>query len=100
VFLYETRWNALAAILPCAGFWSGTGDAQKVAEADIQHLSIEQLANVEITSVSETPHVLSLAAAAVHVTGNDDAVGADGNFPGKLVLIHRRGARFEPRLRS
>jgi hypothetical protein len=100
VFLDETRWKAVAAILPCAGFWSGAGRAQQVAEADIQQFSIEQLANVEITSVSETPDALSKAAAAVHVTSNDDAVGADRNFPGKLVLIYGRSDRFKPRPRS
>jgi iron complex outermembrane receptor protein len=49
--------------------------AQQVADAgDIESLSIEQLANVEITSVSKAPQSLSTAAAAVYVINHDDVV--------------------------
>lgn len=100
MFSDETRWKAVAAKLPCAGFWSGAAPDQQVAEADIQRFSIEQLAKVEITSVSKMPRALSMAAAAVHVTSNDDAVRADRNFPGKLLQIHGRSPCVEPRPRS
>jgi hypothetical protein len=86
VFFDETRWYAVAAILPCAGFWSGAERDQQVAEADIQQLSIEQLANVEITSVSKAPRALSTAAP-VHVTSNDDAVRTDRNFPASCKYL-------------
>ena len=49
--------------------------AQQVAAADdVEDLSIEQLANVEITSVSKAPQSLSTAAAAVYVINHDDVV--------------------------
>ena len=48
--------------------------AQQIADADIQQLSIEQLANVEITSVSKTPQPLSTAAAAIYVISHDDVI--------------------------
>jgi iron complex outermembrane receptor protein len=49
--------------------------AQQVASAqDVEGLSIEQLANVEITSVSKAPQSLSTAAAAVYVISHDDVV--------------------------
>src|SRR3954469_9674938 len=49
--------------------------AQQVAAAeDVEGLSIEQLANVEITSVSKTPQSLSTAATAVYVISHDDVV--------------------------
>ena len=49
--------------------------AQQVAAADdVEGLSIEQLANVEITSVSKAPQSLSTAAAAVYVISHDDIV--------------------------
>jgi len=49
--------------------------AQQVADAeDVQQLSIEQLANVEITSVSKAPQSLSTAAAAIYVISHDDVI--------------------------
>ena len=41
---------------------------------DVNQLSIEQLANVEITSVSKAPQALSSAAAAVYVISHDDVI--------------------------
>ena len=100
MFLDETRWDALAAILPCAGFWSGAECTQQVAEADIQQLSIEQLASIEIISVSEAPFTLSTADAAIQVTSNDNAVRAAPDFRVKLlVLTGEGGAHCETRLR-
>ena len=54
--------------------------AQQMAAADVGQLSIEQLANVEITSVSKAPEPLSGAAAAVYVISHDDIIrsGATG----------------------
>ena len=61
---------SLAALLLASPAW-----AQQVAAADnVQGLSIEQLANVEITSVSKAPQSLSTAAAAVYVISHDDVV--------------------------
>lgn len=49
--------------------------AQQVASADdVQRLSIEQLADVEITSVSKSPQSLSAAAAAIYVIHHDDVM--------------------------
>jgi len=49
--------------------------AQQLASAsDVQQLSIEQLANVEITSVSKSPQSLSTAAAAAYVITHDDVI--------------------------
>lgn len=47
---------------------------QLAAGDDVQGLSIEQLANVEITSVSKSPQSLSTAAAAIYVIDHDDVV--------------------------
>ena len=48
--------------------------AQDLAANDINQLSIEQLANVSITSVSKTSEPLSDAAAAIYVISHDDVV--------------------------
>ncbi len=48
--------------------------AQEIAANDINQLSIEQLANVSITSVSKTAEPLSDAAAAVYVISHDDVM--------------------------
>jgi iron complex outermembrane receptor protein len=49
--------------------------AQQLAYAgDVEALSIEQLANVEITSVSKAPQPLSGAAAAAYVITHDDVI--------------------------
>ncbi|HEX3753578.1 MAG TPA: TonB-dependent receptor plug domain-containing protein, partial [Rhizomicrobium sp.] len=45
-----------------------------MAAADINQLSIQQLANVEITSVSKAPEPLSDAAAAAYVITHDDVI--------------------------
>jgi iron complex outermembrane receptor protein len=70
----KARWGALAGLWLCAGLWSEGARAQQVADADIQQLSIEQLANVEITSVSKAPQSLSTAAAAIYVISHDDVI--------------------------
>ena len=58
----------LAALLLAAPAW-----AQQVASAqDVQSLSIEQLANVAITSVSKSPQSLASAPAAIFVITQDD----------------------------
>lgn len=48
--------------------------AQQMAAADLGQLSIEQLADVEITSVSKAPQPLSGAPAAVYVLSHDDVM--------------------------
>src|SRR5690242_21691162 len=47
---------------------------QQIASADINTLSIEQLGNVEITSVSKRAQPLSDAPAAIYVISHDDIV--------------------------
>ena len=66
--------GALAGLLLSAVLFCEGAHAQQVAAADIQQLSIEQLANVEITSVSKAPQPLSAAAAAVYVISHDDVI--------------------------
>jgi iron complex outermembrane recepter protein len=60
---------ALCAGLPGAAF---AADQLAAAVPDLSRLSIEELANLEITSVSRAPEVLSQAPAAVFVVTNDD----------------------------
>jgi hypothetical protein len=100
VLFDETRWGAMAAILPGAGFWSGAECTLQIVEGDIQQLSIEQLGNVEITSISNTPQVHSMAAADVHAISHGDLICANTNVPSKLlVLIDGRSFHCETRLR-
>ncbi|HSK38533.1 MAG TPA: TonB-dependent receptor, partial [Arenibaculum sp.] len=66
--------QALAMALPAAGL------AQTVE--DLRHLSIEDLANIEVTSVSRRPEPLNRAPAAVYVITAED--------------IHRSGANSIP----
>jgi iron complex outermembrane recepter protein len=49
-----------------------TGHAQRLE--DLQNLSIEQLGNIEITSVSKTTEQLSDAPAAIYVISHDDII--------------------------
>jgi iron complex outermembrane recepter protein len=48
------------------------GHAQSVE--DLRNLSIEQLANIQVSSVSKSPQPLSDAAAAIYVIGHDDII--------------------------
>lgn len=70
----RSRWGVFAGFLLSASVLPQGADAQQVADADIPQLSIEQLANVEITSVSKAPQPLSSAAAAVYVISHDDVI--------------------------
>jgi iron complex outermembrane receptor protein len=65
------------AVFAVAGLAAGPARAQVLASAaDVQHLSIEQLADVEITSVSRHAQPLSSAAAAAYVVTHDDIMRA------------------------
>jgi iron complex outermembrane recepter protein len=68
------RWGLLAAMALAGNSLFETAQAQQVASADVQQLSIEQLADVEITSVSKSPQSLSTAAAAAYVITHDDVI--------------------------
>ena len=64
----------LAGAVLAACFAATGAQAQQLAQADIPHLTLEQLANVEITSVSKSPQSLSTAAAAAYVISHDDVI--------------------------
>ena len=69
------HWGKAAGLCLTSLLLASPAWAQQVAAADdVQGLSIEQLANVEITSVSKAPQSLSTAAAAVYVISHDDVV--------------------------
>ncbi|WP_310539486.1 TonB-dependent receptor domain-containing protein [Phenylobacterium sp.] len=57
------------ALLVAQPAWADVADAGSLA--DLSRLSLEELANVEITSVSKRPEALSGAPAAVYVISND-----------------------------
>src|SRR4051812_42953079 len=61
--------------------------AQQFAEADVGQLTIEQLANVEITSVSRRPEPLAQAPASIFVLSSEDIRRAGSmNLPEALRL--------------
>ena len=76
---------ATAALLVAQPAWADGADAGSLA--DLSRLSLEELANVEITSVSKRPEALSGAPAAVYVISNDEIrlSGAD-SLPEALRL--------------
>lgn len=59
--------GAGAALVGLWAFWAGTAWADQAVIEDLRDLSIEQLANLEITSVSRRPGALSAAPAAIDV---------------------------------
>ncbi|MBP9232480.1 MAG: hypothetical protein KBF34_13215, partial [Phenylobacterium sp.] len=65
--------------------WAEAADAG--ALSDLSRLSLEELANVEITSVSKRPETLGAAPAAIYVIRNEDIrfSGAD-SLPEALRL--------------
>jgi iron complex outermembrane receptor protein len=66
-----TRRRRAAPLLAAACGLLAT-QAARADTADLSRLSIEELANIEITSVSKRPERLADAAASVFVIGNDD----------------------------
>ncbi len=63
---------AVVAVMSASGPAGANTVAEATTAADLSALSIEELANVEITSVSRRPEPLSQAPAAVFVITNDD----------------------------
>jgi iron complex outermembrane receptor protein len=74
---------ALGALCICTGAAS-TADAQETSTIDVYELSIEELMNSEVTSVSLRPEPLSRAPAAIDVITAED--------------IHRSGAQSLPEI--
>ena len=72
----KTGWKCgVIAASMLAGAWTPPAQAQKqMASADFSKLSIEQLENVEITSVSKRAEPLSAAPSAIYVISHDDIV--------------------------
>jgi iron complex outermembrane receptor protein len=62
----------VALMVLAAGVAPAAAGQQLASIADLSRLSIEELANVEIESVSRRPEPLSAAAAAIFVISNDD----------------------------
>lgn len=62
----------LAAVSILGGGGEATADAQGLQPQDLTGLTLEQLADIEITSVSRRPEQLSSAAAAVYVITRED----------------------------
>ena len=60
---------------------------QLAFNGDLQSLTIEQLANVEITSVSKAPQPLSAAAAAVYVINHDDVIRSGAQSLGDVLRL-------------
>ncbi|MBX7250238.1 MAG: TonB-dependent receptor [Caulobacteraceae bacterium] len=66
------RISQLASVAATAFFLGAAGPARAATADDLSRLSLEELANVEITSVSKQAEPLSHAAAAVFVISADD----------------------------
>ena len=66
---------------------SSPAAAQILAQADISQMSIEQLSNVEITSVSKVAQPLSAAAAAVYVIGHDDILASGASQVAEMLRL-------------
>ena len=62
----------LAAVALATLAWNGAAHAQSIE--DLQHMSIGDLANIDVTSVTKTPQSLSDAPAAIFVITHDDIV--------------------------
>src|SRR3989442_3318738 len=52
--------------------WASAADRAELPVKDLKALSLEELFNVEVTSVSKKPEALSKTAAAAHVVTADD----------------------------
>ena len=66
---------------------SSPAAAQILAQTDISQMSIEQLSNVEITSVSKVAQPLSAAAAPVYVIGHDDILASGASQVAEMLRL-------------
>ena len=64
--LAHAAWAAAASLLP----WSAAQGQTQVAAANLADLSLEQLSNIEVTSVSKRPQRLAEVSATVYVISN------------------------------
>src|SRR5438445_5851527 len=81
------RRRGRAGLLPALAFWAFAGNAQTSPPADVSQMSLEDLMNVQITSVSKKEQNLSRAAAAVSViTAEDIRRSGATNIPDLLRM--------------
>mgnify|MGYP003745848405 CR=1 FL=1 len=66
------RFGDCVLALGCLVAATFVGTARAQAPLDLQRMSIEELSNVEVMSVSKRPERLADAAASIYVLGNDD----------------------------
>lgn len=64
--------NTKTAVLALVAFMSLSGNVQAAEHPDLTALSLEELMNIEVTSVSKQPQRISDTAAAVFVITQDD----------------------------
>lgn len=74
-----------AALAACLA--APAAQAQQLAQADVQQLTLEQLANVEITSVSRRAEPLNQAAAAIFVISQDDIQRSGGTSIPEILRL-------------
>src|SRR5882724_9880534 len=63
---------ALALIAPLQACWAQGPNADQAAAGNLKQLSLEQLGNLEVTSVSKEPEKIQRAAAAIYVLTQED----------------------------
>jgi len=63
---------ALALIAPLQACWAQGPNADQAAAGNLKQLSLEQLGNLEVTSVSKEPEKMQRAAAAIYVLTQED----------------------------
>jgi iron complex outermembrane receptor protein len=66
---------------------TGAATAQTLAQADISQMSIEDLASVEITTVSKVAQSLSAAAAPVYVIGHDQILASGASQVADMLRL-------------
>jgi len=63
---------ALTLIAPLQACWAQGPNADQAATGNLKQLSLEQLGNLEVTSVSKEPERMQRAAAAIYVLTQED----------------------------
>ena len=80
-------WGAIG-VMAAAMLQASASRAQTLAMADLSQLSIEQLADVVVTSVAKRPELLLKAPAAIYVVGSEDIRRAGAvSIPEALRLV-------------
>src|SRR5258706_7432715 len=64
--------SLLSLVAPSQNYWTRAADDPQIAPGNLKQLSLEQLGNLQVTTVSKEPQAIQRTAAAIYVLTQED----------------------------